>query len=151
VDAAALVGAKNISNPNVDVRALASEFCTENFQGGHLGTGSGTASFDVQLLNDGKVRVDGRVNAPAILAKAVGMADVPVSAAGVAQMRNVEIMLVLDRSGSMDGQPIADLKVAAKSFLDFFVSTQDKDKMGLISFATAANPELVQIQSAKPA
>jgi hypothetical protein len=47
-------------------------------------------------------------------------------------------MLVLDRSGSMDGQPIADLKVAAKSFLDFFLSTQDKDKMGLISFATAA-------------
>jgi azurin len=38
----------------------------------------------------------------------------------------------------MGGQPIADLKVAAKSFLDFFVDSQDKDKMGLISFSTAA-------------
>ena len=34
------------------------------------------------------------------------------------------------------GGPYSDLKNAATSFLSFFEETQDKDKMGLISFAT---------------
>jgi hypothetical protein len=51
--------------------------------------------------------------------------------------RPLEIMLVLDRSGSMAGTSIADLKNAAKTFVDFFASTQVTDKMGLISFSTA--------------
>jgi hypothetical protein len=46
-------------------------------------------------------------------------------------------MMILDRSGSMAGTKIADLKTAAKSFLDYFADTQDKDKVGLISFATS--------------
>jgi len=46
---------------------------------------------------------------------------------------------VLDRSGSMAGQPMADLKGAASSFLDFFQDSQNRDKMGLISFATAVS------------
>jgi len=63
----------------------------------------------------------------------------PIVSSGAAQQRDVEIMLVLDKSGSMGwygGQPIADLKVAAKSFLDYFELTQDNDKFGLITFAS---------------
>jgi VWA domain-containing protein/putative Flp pilus-assembly TadE/G-like protein len=139
VDSGALAGARNLSNPHVDPSVLAAEFGQENFQSGYLGTpgsGQGSVTFDVQLSGGDKVRVDGRTSAVAILGKILGFDQVPVSATGVAQMRKVEIMLILDRSGSMNGQPMADLKVAAKSFIDFFTDTQTRDRMGMISFAT---------------
>lgn len=140
VDAAALVGAKNISNPHVDPRQLAEEYCAENFPTGAFGTpgvGPGTATFTVEQRDDNQIHVSGRATSPAIMAQLLGIHDVPVGSLGAAQMRPVEIMLVLDRSGSMSGQPIADLKVAAKSFIDYFQDTQNTDKMGLVSFATA--------------
>ena len=49
----------------------------------------------------------------------------------------LEVMLVLDRSGSLSGTPIAQLKTAAGTFVQYFSGTQDVDKMGLISFATS--------------
>lgn len=140
VDAAALAAAKNISNPNVSPRTLAAEFCSENFAGGYLGTpasGTGSPSFNIQMIGGDKVQVDGRVSATAILARLFGVDLVPIVSSGVAQKRDVEIMMVLDRSGSMSGTPIADLKRAARSFVDFFTDTQAQDRMGLISFATS--------------
>jgi Mg-chelatase subunit ChlD len=144
VDAGALAGAKNISNPYVDPRTLAAEFTAENFPNGSLGTpgsGTGSANFTVQQLDNGRIQVDGHASVMSFLAQVVGFNQVPVSSMGVAQKRPVEIMLVLDRSGSMQGQPIADLKVAAKSFLDFFADTQNQDKVGLVSFATSVKVE----------
>ena len=49
VDAAALAGAANISNPTIDVPTLARDFGMENFQAGYLGTpgtGDGLVAFD---------------------------------------------------------------------------------------------------------
>lgn len=140
VDAGALIGAKNISNPYVDPRVLAQDFCAENFPTGAFGTpgsGTGTAAFDVDMQPDNRVFVTGRATSPSIMAQLLGITEVPVSSGGAAQMRPVEIVLILDRSGSMTGQPMADLKVAAKSFLDYFTDSQNADKMGLVSFATA--------------
>jgi len=48
------------------------------------------------------------------------------------------VVLVLDRSGSMDGSPITDLKTAAKSFVDN-MSTQDK--CGIVSFESTVTVE----------
>ena len=141
VDAGALVGAKNISNPNASALALAEDFCAENFQNGYLGTpgvGTGSVAFKAEMVGTNKVKVNGNASAVAILGKIVGFNLVPVSASGAAAMREVEIMLILDRSGSMAGTPMTDLKTASKSFLDFFVDTQAKDKMGLITFSTSA-------------
>jgi Flp pilus assembly protein TadG len=149
-DAGALVAAKNISNPafprTSDVENLAEEFAAANFPSGYLGTpGSGapgTVEFKatVDPSGSGKVQVDGNVSATAILAGLFGAGLVPTSTVGVAQKKEVEIMLVLDRSGSMGmGHPVPmdQLKAAASSFVDFFETTQETDKMGLISFSTA--------------
>ena len=46
-----------------------------------------------------------------------------------------DVMLVLDRSGSMEGRPIVDLKSAAKNFLDRLDPA--RDQAGLVSFADA--------------
>jgi Flp pilus assembly protein TadG len=139
VDAASLAGAKNISNPYVTVNTIAQEVGNENFPAGQLGTpisGAGSVSFTITTLTNNKIKVDGRVNAIAILARLFGIDQVATASSGVAQKNKVEIMMVLDRSGSMAGSPISKLKTAAKSFLSFFTETQDEDKMGLISFAT---------------
>lgn len=139
VDAAAMAGAKNISNPFVTVDTLAQEVGDENFPAGQLGTpssGEGSISFTTTVPETNKVQVVGRVSAIAILARLFGIERVASRSSGVAQKKEVEIIMVLDRSGSMAGTPLANLKTAAKSFLDFFEETQDEDKVGLITYST---------------
>ncbi len=62
--------------------------------------------------------------------------------------RNLDIMIVLDRSGSMSGQKLADAKNAAKSFVDKLNGTYDQS--GLASFSTTAllNQQLLIMSSA---
>jgi len=150
VDAAAIAGAKNISNPYLGVDGhlrLAEEIGRQNFSAGYLMTpqsGAGAVTFNAEGLEDHKIRVAGTVNSPGNLAAVFGIDQVPTASAGVARKNEVEIMLVLDRSGSM-GSPsskIADLKTAAKSFISYFEDTQDQDKMGLVSFATTVKVDV---------
>jgi hypothetical protein len=149
VDAAALAGTKNISNPYVDPLVLAEEFGQANFPTGYAGTPAmgtaGAVMFDAVPLPDHRIQVTGSVTALANLTQLFGVSQVAMSAAGVAKKNDVEIMLVLDRSGSMGfngGAPIADLKTAAISFVGFFQNTQDADRMGLISFATGVTVDV---------
>jgi Mg-chelatase subunit ChlD len=140
VDAGALAGARNISNPYVDPQALAREFAYANFAFGSLGTpgsGGGAVAFSTQATGGTRIQVDGTVNATPLLARIFGVSSVPVVSRGVAQKNAVEMLMVLDRSGSMDGQPMRDLKRAARSFLGYFAETQAQDKVGLVSFATS--------------
>ena len=139
VDAAALAGAANISNQTINLVALAQDFGMENFQPGYLGTpvtGDSSVAFTAAIQESGKLSVTGRTSSAAILARTFGMDQVVIGAAGIAQKNRVEIVMVLDRSGSMLGTPLADLKNAAKGFLDYYQDTQDEDKIGLVSFAT---------------
>ena len=120
---------------------LAEEFGRENFQAGYVGTpasGAGSVDFTATMVETDKISVTGNVNATATLARLFGIDTIPVAATGVAQKKEVEIMMILDRSGSMAGTKMTALKNASKGFLDFFAETQDKDKVGLISFATTA-------------
>jgi Flp pilus assembly protein TadG len=143
VDAGALAAARNISNPYVDKLVLAQEFGQANFPTGYGGTPAmgttGAVTFSAVELSDHRIQVTGSVTALASLAQIFGVDRVATSASGIAKKNEVEIMLVLDRSGSMGpgyGNAIVDLKSAATSFVGFFKDTQDKDKVGLISFAT---------------
>lgn len=142
VDAAALAGAANISNPYVDTAAIAREFGNENFPAGYLGTpadgADGSVQFEASMDSNSTVRVSGRVTALATLARLFGVDRVATAATGVAQKKEVEIMMILVRSGSMDGSAkIGRLKSAARSFVAYFADTQDEDRMGLITFATS--------------
>jgi len=142
VDAAALAAAKNISNPHYDPALLAQEFGYENFYAGYLGSavsGTGIVQFNATPVSSDTFQVTGNVDATATLAKAFGMNQIPVVAVAAAQeatSQQSEIMMVLDRTGSMYGRKISDLQNAATSFVENFRTTQDKNKMGLISFAT---------------
>ena len=132
VDAAAIAGAASIASDKATT--LAVDFGKENFPSGLLGT-KVSATFNATLA-DHTISVTGSVSAPAYLARILGINQVAFTNAGAAKKNKVEIMLVLDRSGSMAGTPMKDLQTAAKSFVSFFTDTQAEDKMGLISFAT---------------
>ena len=58
-------------------------------------------TFNATVIGNDKVQVDGTVSATAILSRLFGVNLVPTASSGVAQKKEVEIMLVLDRSGSM--------------------------------------------------
>jgi hypothetical protein len=127
VDAAALVGARNISNPQVG--GLVDQVARANFGLGNIDEISVESS-------GGRFFVEAKVNSPSWFARLFGIDSILVKNQGAAVQRQVEIMMILDRSGSMRWQPWEDLKVAAKGFLDFFKGTQGRDKIGLITFAT---------------
>jgi photosystem II stability/assembly factor-like uncharacterized protein/uncharacterized protein YegL len=54
----------------------------------------------------------------------------------IKQVANVDVALVIDRSGSMSGQKIADAKAAANTFVGFM---QAGDKVAVVGFETAAS------------
>ncbi|MCJ7655692.1 MAG: VWA domain-containing protein, partial [Dehalococcoidia bacterium] len=60
-------------------------------------------------------------------------------------MKDIDAILDFDRSGSMSGSKIAGAKTAAKMFIDilekpsgWWIFKTDRDKVGLVSFATSA-------------
>jgi len=147
VDAAALAGAKNISNHYLDTYygaaegdgklRFAEDIGRQNFSDGYLMT-TDTPTFSAIKLDNQTIQVTGHVNSPGNLASLFGVDLVPTSAVGVARKNKVEIMLVLDRSYSMEqAHAMDDLSRAAQSFIDFFKESQEEDKLGLVSFATS--------------
>lgn len=143
VDAAALLGAKNYSNPFLVTEDLMVAVGQANFSPGLLGT-EGSPIFTATKGAEGKVFVDGSTNVLNKITQVVEMQDhiaegtyekTFVTSSGVAQQREVEIMMVLDESGSMSGA-MSNLKTAAQSFVDFFQYTDDTDQFGLITFAS---------------
>jgi len=147
VDAASLVGARNISNPYLNTEDLMADVGSANFSPGLWGT-EGAPQITGTVGTEGKVYVTANTNFLNQISRVLEtqgevetgtFEKMPIVSSGAAQQRDVEVVMVLDKSGSMGiagGQPMADLKVAAKSFLDFFEVTQDKDKFGLITFAS---------------
>jgi len=152
VDAAALQGANNISNPYLDsyfgvgtgqgLEKLVEAVGAANFTPGMFGAAD-TATFAITgPILDGKVPVEAQTDVTNYFARAMetpstaGQFDTThVASIGGAQKRDVEMMMVLDKSGSM-GSAMGDLQVGATSFLDFFQDTEANDKIGLISFAS---------------
>ncbi|MDT7040998.1 TadE/TadG family type IV pilus assembly protein [Candidatus Nitronereus thalassa] len=143
VDAAALLGAKNYSNPFLVTEDLMAAVGQANFSPGLLGT-EGNPQITGTKGAEGKVFVEGSTNVLNKITQVVEMQDhiakgtyekTYITSSGVAQQREVEIMLVLDESGSMSSA-MSNLKTAAKSFVDFFEHTDDTDQMGLITFAS---------------
>ena len=137
IDGAAFAGAKNVNNPNItDLHGFVQEVAQANFPPGLLGTDA--PSFLVTDDGNGKITVQGTTNSINSLSKVVSSnhSTTPIGAAGSAKLRNAEISLVLDISGSMAGNPLADLKDGATQFVENFEDQENDNKFALLTFAS---------------
>ena len=143
-DAAALATARNLnlgltlSEQTANAIARGQAFFLANFPAGTMGTTGVTPSITVAQTNLSTLTVSTSAtgSAPLYFMRYMGQSFNLAGASGKASRRDVNVMLVLDRSGSMSGQPCADMITASKSFVNMFMN--GRDTMGLITFSTGA-------------
>ena len=137
IDGAAFAGAKNVNNPNItDLHGFVQQVAQANFPPGLLGTD--TPNFVVSDDGNGKITVQGSTHSINNLAKVVdgSHGTTLIGANGSAKLRNAEIALVLDVSGSMAGAPLSDLKDGSTQFVQNFADQESTTKFAMITFGT---------------
>jgi Flp pilus assembly protein TadG len=143
VDAASLAGARSL-NRGLDLasqadnaRATATNFFNANFPNGLLSTTDRVLTLAVaeSAYRTRTVRADAQVSAPTYFMRILGVASTRLTATGMASRRDVNMVLVLDRSGSM-ATPMSAMQAAAQDFVDKFA--EGRDNVGLIVFGGAS-------------
>jgi len=137
VDAAALTGARTLRAGEGEARSQATAVARAN----GVADGLDETTLGVDIATDAKgestVEVTAAQSVPTIFMRLFGIDHINVRAAAVAAVPPVDIILVIDQSGSL-GQVGAwdDLQAAAREFIAYF--NDDIDQMGLVSFQTRA-------------
>ncbi len=141
VDAGVLAGARSLSRGEdiasqaANAEAIANMFFDANFPEGFWGTTNLTRTpvvteTDTRLR---RVHMTASVDAPLYFMRVLGHEFAHLEVVAEAHRRDVNIMMVLDRSGSMDqAQACDDLRDAATSFANKF--SVGRDRLGLITF-----------------
>ena len=143
-DAAALATARNLnlgltlSEQTANAVARGQAFFLANFPAGTYGTTNVAPSITVAQSNLSTLTVSTSAsgNAPLYFMRYMGTNISLAGASGKASRRDVNVMLVLDQSGSMSGTPCSDMIAASKSFVGMFMN--GRDTLGLITFSTGA-------------
>ncbi len=137
VDAAALTGARSLRLGRPVARQQALAVAEAN------GVKDGVEGVRLKLqfgaTDDGEPTVTTTARQPmrTVLMHLVGQPEVLVTASATAVVKPVDLVLVIDESGSLGVVGVwDDLQEAAKDFVDFFDG--GLDKLGLVSFATRA-------------
>ena len=147
-DAAALGAARglNVSGTASDQRVAAEKSATTffqaNFPDGYLGTTNRdlkvTFTPDLSILT---VKVKATVQAPTFFMKTLSLIGnfnldfVPVAGSGTATRRNTNLILLLDKSGSLSSA-CTDMKNGATTFVNLM--SKEFDTVGLITFSDTA-------------
>lgn len=85
-----------------------------------------------------ELRVTGEVTVPTLFMRIFGQNQLTVRSSATAARQDVNLALVIDRSGSLaNAGAWDDVQEASKAFLNYF--DNNSDRLGLISFATSAN------------
>ncbi len=152
VDAAAIAAGRALAEGATDAERLANariaaqKFFYENFPDNYLGAIPVALSTDAFHNPDGywQVTVSASADMPTTFMRVLGQNLVTVIAVGEAIRRDVDVMLVMDTSGSL-GPPtspadtLPKLKLCAKNaFVSKFIAGTGGDRLGLVSFASGA-------------
>ena len=147
VDAAALAGARALSRGADDAAqqlaatSTATSYFLKNFPAGYLST-TNVPNPTVAVTTSANLRtvtVNTTVQFPLTFLRWLGpsMGTSPINALAAATRRDVNVMLVLDHSGSLhDSGSCEPMKAAAITFLSHFA--QGRDNVGLVTFATGS-------------
>lgn len=155
-DAAALAGARSLAvgatlaDQEAAARARAQTFFNANFPSGTFESknAQATVSLDESISHTRTVTVSGTATAPVYFMQIFGVSGSLVGATGAAARRDVNVILVLDRSGSLETAGACDdLEAAAKSFTNLFAN--QRDRMGMITFGGAYRVDYAMTKSFK--
>lgn len=134
VDAAVLAGARSLRLGEDVARQRAIDIAVLNGANGD----DLDVIFGVNAKGEQTVRVDAHLVMPTTLMRVLGVETMDVNSAAVAAVPPVDLVLVLDQSGSLKtADAFDDLQDAARLFVDYF--DDDIDQMGLVSFNLRAN------------
>ncbi len=140
-DAAAMAAARSLSlgitlaEQEASAEARGEAFFRANFPPGTLGVGNYTVVVDVQETQTRVRTISVNVTAGVGLyfMRSMGITNTAVTAVGKASRRDVNVMVVIDRSGSMnDNGGCSGVKTAAVSFLSMFAN--GRDRFGMITY-----------------
>lgn len=148
VDAAALAAGRSLSvgqtltQQTAAATQTAQNYFTANFQPGTMGTvvvgGQPTVTIAQTGLHTRTVTVQATATVPLYFMPILGFRTATFAANGQATRRDANIMLVLDRSNSMNNtNSCAPMVASAQNFVNQFVD--GRDQLGLITFQTGAN------------
>ncbi len=156
VDAAVMAGARSL-NRGMDLasqidsaRETANRYFDANFPEGLYGTSGRTFTATVAESGYRTRTVSGvaSVTAPLYFLRLLGQDTATMSARGTAARRDVNLILVMDRSGSIESAgATAAVKGAATAFVSRFA--EGRDRVGLISFSGFYTLELAPTMSFK--
>jgi Flp pilus assembly protein TadG len=146
VDAGSLAGARALSRGNDDAtqrtraQQVAASYVRANFPAGYMLTGTLTVPVpvvDTSIANQRSVSLSASVQAPTFFTKILGFEGSTVAARAVAIRRDVNVMLVIDRSRSLDVSGSCDeLRAAATGFITKFAP--GRDNLGLVTYGTSS-------------
>jgi hypothetical protein len=114
----------------------------ENLPTGHLATGVPSYTPNPPVIvneADGSrsVTLVGSATSPTFFMSLFGYRGIPVKAYSKASRRDVNVVLILDRSASLEQAHVwGDVQAAAKTFVQQFDDT--RDKVGLVSFGSSS-------------
>ena len=156
VDAAALAGARSLNRGADDAAQRASAAATAdsyfraNFPVGYFSTTnlqlSNTPAIDSTYMRS--VTTTASVDLPLIFLRVCNVEKTTLKAAAKATRRDVNIMIVMDRSGSLaNSGACTPLKAAAVNFVDKFA--EGRDNVGLITFATSSRVDVAPTMTFK--
>jgi Flp pilus assembly protein TadG len=134
-DAAALAAARNLNvgismaDQEVSARNRATAFFNANFPDNYLRTEN--KSITVSVAETGTrvrtVRVDASVIGNTWFMRYLGFDNLPINTTSTASRRDVNLILVLDRSGSMQNSSSCEpMKSAAQTFVNGFANERDR-------------------------
>lgn len=145
LDAAALAGAKalRLSDPtDAELTQLVLDYFNTNFQQGDPNVAVSGLTV-VPNRDDNSVQLVANIRVPTTIMAITGKEhmDLTVNAAAVFDVKDVEVSMMLDVSGSMSGSKIDDLKAAARDLIEILLPADvpHSNKVAIAPFSTAVN------------
>lgn len=148
-DAASLAGARALARgiddaaQRANAEATAETYFHANFPSGYFGTPEpqveSLAATDSTSMRS--ITTTSSVDLPFLFMRALGLDHTTLRASAKATRRDANIMIVMDRSGSLaNSGACAPLKAAALNFVEKFA--EGRDNLGLVTFATGSRVDV---------